>query len=158
MPRSTDPNKVVDFPQPEKRRPSSTERIWGKAVLSHGYAGVPSLMIRAQKRLGLSPLQMNIIVQLLDYCYSPDCRPYPSKKSLADRIRFNSKTIQNNIRKIEKYGLIKREFRRTAVGDWNSNAYHLDGLVDRVRKLEPEFTEKRKDDQQIEMPVGLRGA
>ena len=36
---------VVRFPKTEPRKPSSTERIWGKAVMAHGYTGVPSVLI-----------------------------------------------------------------------------------------------------------------
>ncbi len=48
---------VVPFPAatPPKTA-SSTTRIWGKTVVHHGYAGVPSILIRSQARLGLSPL------------------------------------------------------------------------------------------------------
>lgn len=52
--------------------------------------------------------------------------------------------------------------RRTASGDWNSNIYHLDGLVERIQKLEPDFRqakEKRREaKRRAETPVGRRGA
>jgi len=37
--------EVINFPKPAAKKPSSTERIWGKAVYSHGYAGIPSILI-----------------------------------------------------------------------------------------------------------------
>lgn len=139
------PTNVVAFPSAEApRKTSSTERIWSKPVMEHGYTGVPSIFIQAQSRLGVNPLQFNIIVQLLDYWRDPGRRPFPKKQDLATRIGVTEKTIQNNIRALEKAGLIRRELRRTAVGDWDSNIYHLDGLVERVRALEPDFA-KIKD-------------
>lgn len=42
-----------------------------------------------------------------------------------------------------KAKLIRREMRRTAAGDWDSNIYHLDGLVERVQALEPDFAKER---------------
>src|SRR5690349_5483170 len=89
------PANVVDFPNAPKKKPSH-ERIWGKDVVSHGYTAVPSILIRAQTRLGLSPLQFNILVQLLEYWRDPQRKPFPSKNELAKRIGKKPKTIQTN--------------------------------------------------------------
>jgi predicted transcriptional regulator len=153
-------SKVLSFPKTGGKRAASHERIWGKAVIQHGYAGIPSVLIQAQSRLGISPLQMNIIIQLLDYWRDHDRRPFPSKKDLARRIGVTDKTIQNNIRALERAGLIRRELRRAAAGDWNSNIYHLDGLVERIQKIEPDFAEakekRREAMRRAETPVGRR--
>lgn len=105
---------------------------------------------------------MNIVLQLLDYWIDPVRKPFPSKKDLAQRIGVTPKTIQNNIRELEKAGLIQRELRKTAAGDWNSNVYHLDGLVAKVQALEPDFAdakEKRKAAKHnAETPAGMRSA
>lgn len=144
----------------ESRTVSSTEKIWGKPVLKHGYAGIPSILIRAQARLGLSPTQMNIVVQLLDYWFDPQRPPFPSKKELAKRIGINPKTVQINIRALEDAGYIRREMRKTTSGDWNSNRYHLDGLVNKIQELEPEFTRARDKKaaikELVETPKGRR--
>lgn len=102
--------------------------------------------------------------QLLDYWRDPARAPFPSKADLAARIGCKPKTIQTNIRALEKAGLVTREMRKTAAGDWNSNIYHLTGLVERVRKLEPEFAEARKKKREAreaqkraETPVHRRG-
>lgn len=150
---------VVEFPKPPKKA-NSTERIWGRTVTSHGYAGIPNILIRGQSRLGLSPLQFNIIVQLLEYWHDPARPPFPSKEELAVRMGVKPKTIQTNIRALEKAGLVKRELRKTSAGDWNSNIYHLDGLVDRLQKLEPEFAKEKEDRKaarrRVETPAGKR--
>ena len=154
--------EIVAFPKKTGRTPSSTERIWGMAVCSHGYTAVPSILIQAQRRLGINSTQMNIIVQLLDYWRDPARKPFPSKKDLAKRIGVTDKTIQLNVRELEKAQLIRREQRKTAAGDWNSNIYHLDGLVQKVQAMEPEFAaerEKRKARKAaLETPAGLRKA
>jgi DeoR/GlpR family transcriptional regulator of sugar metabolism len=105
-------------------------------------------------------MQMNIIVQLLDYWFEPSRKPFPTKRELANRIDVTEKTIQINIRALEKAGLIQREYRRTAAGDWNSNIYHLDGLIAKVQALEAEFAEEKKKRKEakaaLETPVGRR--
>jgi hypothetical protein len=151
---------VVDFPKIPKKIPS-TEKIWGKAIASHGYAGVPNILIRSQARLGLSPLQFNIIVQLLEYYHDPSRPPFPSKEELAGRMGVKAKTIQTNIRALEKADLVQRELRKTTAGDYNSNVYHLDGLIRRLRELEPEFAKVREErkaaKRAVETPAGKRG-
>ena len=152
--------EVISFPKDPKKKVSSTEKIWGKAVYSLGYTGIPSILIQGQRRLGITPTQMNIIIQLLDYWREPSRKPFPTKNELAERLDVTAKTIQNNIRALEKAGLITRELRRTAAGDWNSNIYHLDGLVQKVQALEPDFSEVRRKRKEVkanaETPAGRR--
>jgi len=160
--------KVVQFPKDgkrdePKRTPSSVEKIWGKDITRHGYVGVPSILIRAQRRLGLNSTQLNIIIQLLEYWWDPGRKPYPPKQELADRLGLTPKAVQVNMRALEQAGLLRREVRKTQSGDYNSNIYHLDGLVERVRALEPEFQAVRearekvsRDAKAAETPAGLR--
>jgi predicted transcriptional regulator len=67
-----------------------------------------------------------------------------------------------NIRHLEKAGMIAREKRKDRAGDWTSNIYHLDGLVNKVKKLAPEFTNEREQRkllrQTVETPKGKRRA
>jgi DNA-binding MarR family transcriptional regulator len=155
---------VIEFPkkgeEPEKSR--AFEKLWGKAVQSHGYAAIPSIMIRAQHRLGITPTQFCILVQLLEYWRTPDRVPFPTKKQLADRIGLKPKAIQLNIAALEKAGFIHREQHKTAAGDWGANTYHLDGLVEKLKKLEPEFARERiaREDERrkVETPRGKRAA
>lgn len=148
-----------------KRRPSSLEHIWGKQVASHGFVAIPAILVRAQQRFGLNSTQFNIIVQLLEYWRRPDQKPFPKKKELGERIGVGQKAIQVNMRALEAHGLLRREVRPKASGDFTSNIYHLDLLVERVQALEPEFeavrTARKKADQDAkdaETPAGLRAA
>lgn len=156
---------VLPFPPlapapPPAKTAASQDRIWGKAVIANGYAGIPSILIQAQSRLGLTAMQFNILIQLLDYYRDPDRAPFPSRAELGRRIGVKPKTIQTHMRQLEQAGLVRREMRKTAAGDWASNIYHLDGLIERVRKLEPEFTQARKEREaarlRVTTPVGLR--
>ncbi len=56
----TSASTVVEFPKKSAKTISSHERIWGKPVLTHGYTALPSILIQAQSRLGITPLQFNI--------------------------------------------------------------------------------------------------
>ncbi|MBZ3928894.1 helix-turn-helix domain-containing protein [Xanthomonas citri] len=159
MPSEKTEAEIIEFPNPGKQL-SSTEKIWGKAVYSHGYAGIPSILIQGQRRLGLNPMQMNICIQLLDYWFEPTRKPFPTKKELAQRIGCTEKTIQNNIRELEDAGLVQRVLRKTTAGDWNSNIYDLSGLVAKVQALEPEFAQEKQEraarKAQLQKPGGLK--
>lgn len=49
---------VVPFPKKlDDSSPGNFEKIWGKKVQSHGYAAIPSILIRAQRRLGINTTQ-----------------------------------------------------------------------------------------------------
>jgi hypothetical protein len=45
--------------------------------MSHGFTGVPNILVRGQKRLGLNTAQFNILVQLLSYWMDPAKPPFP---------------------------------------------------------------------------------
>ncbi len=119
-------------------------------------------MIRAQHRLGVNPTQFSILIQLLDYWRTPERAPFPTKQQLADRIGVKQSTIKANMAELEKAGLIKREQHKTSAGDWGANTYRLDGLVAKIKSLEPEFSEeKRKREEarkRVETPKGKRAS
>lgn len=129
-------------PAPPK---SSTEKIFGTKVFSHGYTGIPNILLRGQKRLGISATQFNIIAQLMSYWINPERPPFPSKRELAGRIGITEQTLRINIKALEDQGLVVREQRITAHGDYGSNTYKLDGLVRKLKELEPDFEEERKE-------------
>ncbi len=127
---------------------SSTQRIFGPKVMDHGYTALPNILMRGQNRLGINTTQFNIIAQLLSYWFDPVRPPFPSKRELAQRMGITVQTLRINIKALEEQGLVVREQRKTAAGDYGSNTYHLDGLVKALKKLEPDFDEERKERQQ----------
>jgi hypothetical protein len=80
-----------------------------------------------------------------------------STPSLTAQGEQRRSSIFNNDRDIP---LIRREQRKTKAGDWNSNVYHLDGLIAKVKKLEPDFAEAReqraKAKRAVETPAHRR--
>ena len=141
-------NRAKPKPDAPPAKKSSTERIFGAKVMVHGYTALPNILLRAQKRLGISTTQFNIIAQLLSYWFDPARPPFPSKRELAQRMGITEQTLRINIKALELKGLVVREQRITAAGDYGSNTYRLDGLVAKLKKMEPDFTEERKERQQ----------
>lgn len=158
---STEPSNIVAFPEKNAlNQPTSLEKIWGKKVKSHGYAAIPTILLRSQHRLGINSTQFCLLVHLLDLYWSPDRPPFPTKQQLADRIGIKVSSIKPNMKALEKAGLIQRVQHKTAAGDWGANTYLLDGLIARIQELEPEFAEeKRKREaarRRVETPKGKR--
>ncbi len=127
------------------RRRSSTEKIFGDGVMGHGYTGVPNILVRAQSRLGLNPVQFNILVQLLSYWINPGRPPFPPKRDLRKRMGISESTLKKHIKELEQAGFIKREQQTTSAGDFGSNIYHLDGLIQKLEKLVPDFDQEREE-------------
>ena len=124
---------------------SAPERKWGKKVLDHGFCIVPSLLLRAQRRLGLNPTQLAVLLQLCEHWWDQDNKPHPGKKRLADRLGIGPRQIQRHIAELEQAGLVKRIERRSANGAKQSNTYDLSGLVEKLKALEPEFRQVEDD-------------
>ena len=123
---------------PEKTR--SSEKKWGKKVMDLGFCVVPSLLLRAQARLGLNPTHLAVLMQLSDYWWENDRKPYPGKNALAERLSLSPRQVQRHIAALESAGFIQRIERRGSHGGKLTNSYDLSGLVARLKKLEPEFS------------------
>jgi len=140
----------------EPNQKSSTDRIFGSKIMSHGFTAIPNILLRAQSRLGLTTTQFNILTQLLSYYFDPSKPPFPSKRELANRIKITPQTLRINIKALEDAGFLIREQRKTSSGDFGSNTYHLTGLVNKLKKLVPDFdmerAQRRKARDRAETP------
>lgn len=117
----------------------ASEQKWGKAVMRLGFCIVPSLLLRAQRRLGLNATQLAVLMHLADYWWEVNRKPYPSKKALGDRLGLSPRQVQRIIADLESAGLVRRVERRAPHKGKLSNLYDLTGLVKRLEELEPEF-------------------
>ena len=118
---------------------------------------VPSLLLRGQARLGLNPTQLAIVMQLCDFWWDSERKPFPSKKALAERLRISPRQIQRHLAELEKAGLVRRLERRNRAGAKVSNSYDLDGLVKKLKELEPEFRQAEEKAKAERRAVSQRG-
>lgn len=123
----------------------ASERKWGKRVMERGFCIIPSLLLRGQRKLGLSPTQLAVLVHLADQWWDANRIPFPAKATLAERLNLKQRQVQRHIAELEKAGLVTRKPRYKGKGNQTSNAYDLSGLVVKLQALEPEF---RKADQE----------
>ncbi|AKH42529.1 AraC-like DNA-binding protein [Altererythrobacter atlanticus] len=142
--------KVVDFVnllamagKPDTRKAS--EKKFGKPVMDVGFCITPSMLMKAQARIGLNPVQFNIVMQLLDQWWAAERRPWPSKATIAERMGMSPRQIQRHIAEMEGAGLIRRIGRTKPGKGKTSNEYDLSGLVKKMQELEPEFTQAKEE-------------
>lgn len=142
--------------RPEKAAQAS-EKKWGKEVMKLGFSIIPSLLLRAQQRLGLSPTHLAVLLQLADYWWDRERKPYPSKKALSERLGLSTRQVQRYVAELETAGLVQRIERRAAHKGKLSNFYDLSGLVERLKALEPEFREVQTETREMKRQVARRG-
>lgn len=137
----------------------ASERKWGKAVMELGFCIVPSLLLRAQARLKLSPTQLAVVMHLADYWWDAERRPWPKKQTLGERLNLSARQVQRYIAELEEMGYVKRIERTAPHRGKLSNEYDLSGLVARLAELEPEFREVEEENKKRRREVtrpGLR--
>jgi len=149
-----EPSKPVLTAKPTQK--ASAEK-WGQAVIDLGFCLVPSLLLQAQRRLNLSPTQLAVLLQLCDFWWDKERKPYPSKETLAQRLNLSERQVQRYIADLEREGLVHRIERRASNGGKLSNTYDLSGLVKRLQELEPDFREVKEANKAARKDVAKRG-
>lgn len=131
----------------------ASEKKWGRAVMKLGFTVLPSLIFRAQARLGLSPTHLAVLLQIADHWWEHERKPYPGTSTLGERLGLSPRQVRRHIADLEKAGLVTRIERRAAHRGKLTNFYDLSGLVEKLKKLEPEFREV----QEMKRKVARRG-
>jgi len=83
-------------------------RMWGKTLMSAGFVGFPSAVIRYQDQLRLSSVELNVLLQIADHWWTPERLPFPSKGLIAQRMRIRPRSVQRVVARLEARGLIER--------------------------------------------------
>jgi len=147
--------KVVSlFPQDQKE----SEKKWGKAVMAHGYCIFPSILLRAQGRLGVNAQEMIVLLQLAEHWWKAGNKVYPSKEVIAQRIGLSAKQVQRHVKRLEELKLVQRRERYRSGGSRTTNEYDLSGLVAKLKAIEPEFAEVKRLKAAVTKAGGIKAA
>jgi DNA-binding transcriptional ArsR family regulator len=113
--------------------------------------------LRAQEKLGLSPTDLIVLLNILMHWWHRDRRPTPRSTAIAKRSGIGHRTVQRSLRRLEKLGLVERI--RVAK---DKTEYKLDGLRDRLAIqarsdvwYRPEFS-RRVPDNEFGAGAGLQ--
>jgi hypothetical protein len=116
-----------------KPKVASTERKieqrWGTPLTKAGWTAIPNVIFQRQKALGLTPLDITILLQLAAYWWEPDDLPRPSKKTVADTIGVHPRTVQKRIAAMETAKFIQRIPQKSKAKGNNPNLYDFSGLI-----------------------------
>lgn len=105
------------------------EAKWSKPLMAAGWTAMPSVIIEKQEALGLDALDMNIILHLSHYWWTPDNLPHPSVETIAKAVGVGSRAVQKRIKALHELGLIEREERRHTPYGSQTNKYGFKGLI-----------------------------
>lgn len=140
MANDTKEGKVVQLrPTGSAKTKQTSADKWGAKVMDLGFCIVPSLLLRAQQRLGLNPTQLAVLLQLCDFWWDAGRKPHPGVKLLAERLNLSDRQVRRYIAELEEAKLVQRIERIAPHGGKQTNTYDLGGLVKRLKELEPEF-------------------
>ena len=126
----------------KKRTGKRAEDKWSPQVLKFGYTALPNLLLRAQGKLKITPMQFNVLAQLAEHLWDADEYPRPAKSTIATRMNKSPRQVQRYITQLEQKGLISRIKRHSGRKAQTANAYSFDGLIKRLKALEPQFTKE----------------
>ena len=117
---------------------STFKQKWGPETSSVGFTPFPSTLLFAQAELGLTPIEMNIILNLLVHWWEKDKYPYPSQKAIAYRMGVSSRTVQRTLLDLEEKKLIIRQRTRRENKVYRGrNIYNLEPLIETLKILSP---------------------
>ena len=123
------------------------EKKWTKPLMDAGWSVLPNIIIEKQAALGLHPLDMNIILHLVQYWWVADNLPHPSVATIAEAIGVTPRTIQKRIKAL---GLMEREERRHTKYGSVTNLYSFEGIIKAVAPFAEEKLAKKVEAQAAE--------
>lgn len=132
-----------------KKTEQESQKKWGKKVMSIGFDILPSLLFKAQRRLGLTSSQLVVLLHLANHWWDANNNPWPSVTTIAERMGIQRRQVQKIMKDLETAGLVQRIERRARHRGKLSNEYDLSGLVKKLKEIAPDFIEAEKEAKTI---------
>ncbi|WP_252508535.1 helix-turn-helix domain-containing protein, partial [Acinetobacter baumannii] len=119
-----------------EQKSDNFDKKWGIETAKHGWIGVPTLLLFAQDELQITPLELNVLLNLIMHWWNKDKHPYPAQASIARRMGMSVRTIQRTLDDLVAKGLIEKH--RSSIHNpvfKGRNIYRLDPLVKVLRNI-----------------------
>lgn len=116
--------------QPETRR---VVEKWGAA----GHAGfqlVPDLLLKNQAKLGLSPTDLVVLLNITMHWWYAGQRPFPRTSIIAKRMDVQTRTVQRSVERLRQLGLLQK-VKETLSDGGEREVCDLTGLVEQLSHL-----------------------
>ena len=112
----------------------------GEQTSDLGWTAVPIALLFLQGKLKISPIEMNVLINLLMHWWKLDQLPYPSQDAIAYRIGVSKRTIQRAVAKLESLKIINVVANpRGSPVFRGRNAYDLSPLVKLLDEMSMEL-------------------
>lgn len=139
-------DNVIQLPAGKKERRRAEDK-WTGPVIRLGYTQLPSLLLKGQAKLKLTPVHLNVLLHIIEPWWDADRLPWIAKDTIAQRMRKTPRSIQRVITQLEQAGHIKRIERFYGKKHQTANAYSPAGLVKKLIALEPEFRKAKEQNR-----------
>ncbi len=90
---------------PQDRR-DRAEQKFGTEVIRAGYQVVPDVLARYQGRLGLSPTDVCVLLNLGAHWWYPESQPSPRSQTIAHRMNVHVRMVQRSLSSLKAAGFI----------------------------------------------------
>ena len=111
-------------------RTVSLRSKWGDAVgEGSGFVAVPLPLLRLQTKLGLTPTDMLVLINLLAHWWNPSAPVFPRTTTIARRMGVNDRTVQRSMSKLARLGLAEK-----GTDEKGRRTYQFNGLVKRLNR------------------------
>lgn len=135
-------------PRPNTKSMQQSVQRWGAAAIDNGWSILPNTLLKYQYRLEIDPVELNVILQILQYWWGAKDLPFPSQRTIAESMGRDRTTVQRVLKRLRDRGLIEAKVRLDPFKGQRSNYYCFDGLIAKIAELaEADLQEKRQHEQ-----------
>ena len=103
--RATFLSRSAKRSRPRTRRDPRRAKI-GTEVIRAGYQVVPDVLVRYQGRLGLSPTDVCVLLNLGAHWWYPESQPSPRSQTIAHRMNVHVRMVQRSLSSLKAAGFI----------------------------------------------------
>ena len=134
----------IKKPKEQDKQLRENEKKWSKTLMESGFTVFPSVILERQKALGLSPLEVNILLFLCTFWWTKDGRPRPAIGTIAEAVGRSPRHVTRIITGLVDAGLIERHQRSYKETGNLTNEYSFEGLIHEVMPFAKEKIEERE--------------
>lgn len=111
---------------------------WGDNAMLMGWVAIPTSLIFLQAQLKISPITMNVLLNLIAHWWDANEHPFPAQSAIATRIGVTKRTVQRSMTELEELKLIHRTAtQRNDPKFKGRNIYDVSPLAARLSSMTP---------------------
>lgn len=134
-PAASHPGKAPpQQPEPQSGYAASFAARFGRVILQHGVAAIPSALYHFQGRLGLTAQQVWFVSYILAHKWA-EALPHPSLNRMARCTGVERRVLQYRCAELTNIGLLKIQPRYGDKGDQDTNYFDFSGLFEQLEGI-----------------------